>query len=204
MSQGKAMPLVAAQEVATELRGMLAPACTRIAIAGSIRREKETVSDIELVAVPLIEEADGGDLWGTPVELDRLNDLVAKLMEVRLLQPRAVESHRADGSVTTGERMGSAYKALVYRDMPVDLFIVRSPAQWGVIFTIRTGPAEWSHRLVTDCQKYLRRVAGGQVWRAGQLVPCPEEEDFFRTVGQPWVEPRERSAARVHIQKVAA
>ena len=41
MSQGKAMPLAAAREVATELRDILAPACRRISIVERRRIAKD-------------------------------------------------------------------------------------------------------------------------------------------------------------------
>ena len=72
---------------------------------------------------------------------------------------------------------------------PVDLFIVRPPADWGVIFTIRTGPADWSQRLVTECQRWFMRVEGGRLLHHGRHVPCPEEADFLAAIGQPWLDP---------------
>lgn len=203
MSQGQPMPLAEVRPIAEELVAQLAPACDRIEIAGSIRRRKAEVSDIELVAMPRVTEEPGGDLWGTPVQVDHL-ELTLRLLDAGgQLGLRRVDIHRADGRIEAGTRDGASYKALEYRGIPVDLFIVRDPAQWGVIFTIRTGPAEWSHRLVTDCQRYLRRVAGGYLYRSGERVPCPEERDFFRAIGQPWVEPEHRRADLVRIQAVA-
>ena len=204
MSAGVAIPLAEAKAVAVEFLDRLMPACERGAIAGSIRRRRPEVSDIEIVVEPSFQERTGEDLWGTPHEADLLIERLGALVAAGELRPRQIDVHRRDGSVEQSHRDGDAYKALEYRDMPVDLFIVRPPADWGVIFAIRTGPAEWSHRIVTDCQRYLRRVAGGRLYRSGQWVPCPEEADFFRAVGQKWIEPWERTAARVRIQAQVA
>ena len=203
MSQGEKVGLSTARAAAERLVSTLSPSCNRIEIAGSIRRGAPLVSDIEIVAMPSMDVT-SGDLWGTPVEIDMLAEALDSLRASGALQLRDVEIHRKDGSVEIGHRDGTSYKALVFAGFPVDLFIVRDPAQWGVIFTIRTGPAEWSHRLVTDCQKLLRRVEGGYLYRSGQRWPCPEERDFFEGIGQPWVEPAERSAGRVRIQSEAA
>lgn len=93
---------------------------------------------------------------------------------------------------------------LLWRRIPVDLFIVRPPGtDWGVIFTIRTGPADWSQRLVTDCQRWFMRVEGGRLLHHGEHVPCPEERDFLEAIGQEWVEPSERSAERVSLRRPA-
>lgn len=203
MSQGRKVELSIARAAAEELVAALAPACDRVEIAGSIRRGAPLVSDIEIVAIPRMDVT-SGDLWGTPVEIDMLADLLDQLRASGALPLRAVEIHRKDGTVEIGHRDGASYKALEVQGFPVDLFIVHDPAQWGVIYTIRTGPAEWSHRLVTDCQKYLRRVDGGYLYRSGKRVPCPEERDFFEGIGQPWVEPAERNAGRVRIRAEAS
>lgn len=192
-------PLTQAHEVAEDLLARLAPSCERIAIAGSIRRRRADVKDIELVAVPGMAQRPGDDLWGTPYVADLLLQEITILIARGLLAAREVEAHRADGTVDVGQKMGDAYLALVFRDIPVDLFVVRPPAEWGVIFALRTGPGDWNTRLVTDCHRFLRRVSGGQVFRAGQAVACPEEADFFDAVGQPWVEPEERAPNRVRI-----
>ena len=199
MSAGVAIPAVEAREVATHLIGLLAASCNRIEIAGSLRRGKAEVHDIELVATPRYEARDGADLWATTVEVDTLEERVRSLIDMGFVRLRDVESHKQDGSITIGHRDGDSYKALECSGIPVDLFIVRPPADWGVIFAIRTGPGDWNQRIVTDCQKYLRRVEKGRVYRGGKYVPCPEEEDFFAAVGQDFLAPPERHVSKVRI-----
>jgi len=46
------MKLEEAQVIAEKTKALLAPYCERIEIAGSIRRKKPDVGDIELVAIP--------------------------------------------------------------------------------------------------------------------------------------------------------
>ena len=57
---------------AEALRELLAPACARIEIAGSIRREKPKVKDVELVAVPLPQRPVFGQVAKRFDELDVL------------------------------------------------------------------------------------------------------------------------------------
>lgn len=200
MSHGDRIPLAEAQTLAREIADLLAPVCERIEIAGSMRRGRATVADIELVVVPRIDQEASG-LFDDIVEpVNRLEERVAQLRLTSDLTLRSVEIKRADGSIEQGQRNGPAYKALAWRGFPVDLFIVREPdVNWGVIFALRTGPDEWNRRLVEDCKRHFRRVEGGRVLHLGRVVPCPEERDFFAAIGQRWVDPPDRTVERVHI-----
>lgn len=198
MSGGEPIRWAEAHAVATDLVGELADACYRIEIAGSVRRRKGEVHDIEIVAIGGTAERLGADLWGGSVMVDLLEERIAGLIGADLLAARAVEIRRRDGSVETGRRMGGAYKALLYRGMPVDLFIADAE-RWGCIYALRTGPGDWNTRLVTDCKQWFRRVEDGRVLHLGKPVPTPEEADFFKALGVPWLEPWERSVDRLRF-----
>jgi DNA polymerase/3'-5' exonuclease PolX len=207
VSQGQAIAHGEALRAAQTLVGALETACERIEIAGSVRRRKLEVHDIELVAIARHEDRPDG-LFGSVVA-DLLEERVEQLMASGYIAPRIVENVRADGSVDLQRKLGPAFKALVTpRGMPVDLFIVRPPATWGCIFALRTGPGTWNTRLVTDCKAIGRRVAGGQVeaWAGDEWipVPTPEEADFFAALGQEWIEPEHRRPERVRIQRTIA
>jgi DNA polymerase/3'-5' exonuclease PolX len=60
-------PLAWAKTVAEEIRARLAPHCEKIEIAGSIRRGRANVGDIDLVAIPKL--AGGGALFAGAVQL---------------------------------------------------------------------------------------------------------------------------------------
>jgi len=93
---------------------------------------------------------------------------------------------------------GERYKQF---DMPrckLDLFITDAD-RWGMIYTIRTGSAEFTHRLVTPKSQgglmpsYLQ-AEDGYIKRRGDkgIVPTPEEVDVFRAIGYPWLDPGAR------------
>lgn len=175
------VPLERARRVAEAIVEALRPACERIEIAGSIRRGVPAVKDIEVVAVPRGLVC---DLFGSPV-LDQPHDLDREL-------ERLVDAGRLRARVTPDGRvrLGPRFKALeaVRAELPVDLFIVLPPAQWGCIFAIRTGPAEFGRRLVMACRaRGLRCQDGRLVDARGRTVPTPEERDFFRACGMGWV-----------------
>lgn len=211
MSAGAAIPLDDARLVAADLVIEFEDVCARIQIAGSIRRRKAVVHDIEIVVIPKIEDRVKAGLFADETEpVDLLEERLADLLARKVVYARSVENHRQDGSIDVQEKLGPAFKALVFDGIPVDLFIVRPPATWGVIFGLRTGPGDWNTRLVMDCKAIGRRVEGGQVvaWHGGssswKAIPTPEEADFFRALGQPWVEPRNRAVDRVEISRQVA
>lgn len=178
--------LLKAKKTADYLVQRMAPACYKLEIAGSIRRRKPLVHDIEIVAEPYVDPV--ANLFGEPGHYrSRLDDLLAGLLEEGVLHwfPFA----------KNGERL-KQFHALDPNGIKVDLFIVRPPAQWGSIFTIRTGPAHYSHWLVTPRQRggampsYLVHKDGG-LYDGNQLIETPTEETFFETLGiwpvpHPW------------------
>ncbi len=158
--------------------------CTKVEIAGSIRRQKPEVKDIEIVAQPYLRT----DLFGAPLDEDsKLDHLVAQMIRDGRLRKRLNGAGNA-------QAYGQKYKALATHDgMPLDLFIVRPPAQWGAVFAIRTGPADFSKYLVTACQGMaLKCVEGRLVYADGGTFATPTEESFFKGCGVPWVPPEQR------------
>ncbi len=174
-------PLATARSVADLLVEVLRPACSRIEIAGSIRRRLSSVKDIEIVAAPHVQR----DLFGAATLVDELRPVVDELVAAGRL------AWRTNASTTLGRRF---YPLLAVKSgIPVDLFAVLPPAQWGAIFAIRTGPHDFSRQLVTSCQhRALRCVDGRLVRENGETVETPEERDFLRQCGVEWLEPEMR------------
>lgn len=181
-------------ELAEDLKARLAPGCDRIEIAGSIRRGKVNPKDIEIVAVPTVfTEMATVDLWGNPGTPITRNQLAHAL---ELLFAGGSGAWSLDPELP---RNGPKYKRLRYwggKGVCCDLFIT-TPENWGVIFAIRTGPADFSHGLVTRALRLGLKVDGGQLWRVHRddtrtVVPTPEEDDFFKALGLAYQEPQER------------
>jgi DNA polymerase/3'-5' exonuclease PolX len=169
-----------AKGIADGLVEKLSPYCERISIAGSVRRLKPEVHDIEIVARPSPAIARknmfGEEYLSTNVFPDGLFN------EWKVL------------------KNGPRYKQFTLPEgINFDLFLVLPPAQFGVILTIRTGPADFSRWIVTpkynhgalpgDC-----RVQDGGVYRRGGLLTMPEEIDFLNLLGLGWIEPSARIA----------
>ncbi len=218
MSKGPSRPFAEVAPLAVELLRLLEPAWERIRVAGSLRRRRSWVSDIELVVEPRVEEVrtiesglfeaiervDLVDRTEEAIErvdlVDRTEEAIARLVDEGTFARREVVVHRADLTEEIQERDGPRYKALVYRGVPLDVFIVRPPAQWGCVFTIRTGPADFAQELVTRIRRHGRRVEDGRLLSPlGATIDTPEEADFFRECGQRWLEPKDRAVERVRI-----
>lgn len=183
MSAGVRVPLAQAECVAAAIVEALRPACERIEVAGSIRRRKPEVGDVELVAVPRLVDGPRADLFAPPPMVSALNGAL------RILED--------DGRLIahpTKPADGERYKKRVAArsGLQIDLFLVLPPAEWGPIFAIRTGPADYSAAAVSELRRRGMRCEGGTIWRGNELLPCPEESDFFAAVGWPLRPPRER------------
>ncbi len=169
-----------ARELADQWVECLRPYCERVEIAGSVRRGKTEVHDIEIVAAPRFDEVKD---WFGPRPVNRL--LVA--LNTGILHGRKVKG-------------GEKYWQVAMREgINLDLFMVIPPAQWGIIFTLRTGPVDFSHWIVTHKQKggampSYARCDGGQLWVGDKAIPVLEEIDFLEFLGLGWIEPGEREA----------
>ena len=186
------VPLAEAERKANALMELLRPACIRIAIAGSIRRRKPDVGDIELLMVPKFEQYQTFDMFGelaSAETVNRLDHYCDVLHDQDILRARLGKDGKA--------AWGSKYKRARFDGMAADLFSVLHPAQFGVLLAIRTGPATWSHRLV------MRDYAGGMLpaghvirdgalWRGAEMLDTPDEETLFRQLGREYVPPEER------------
>jgi DNA polymerase/3'-5' exonuclease PolX len=164
-----------AKSIADGMVEKLSGYCDRIEIAGSVRRKKPEVHDIEIVAIPKVID-----------EPSMFDELGKREFPSELFLPYKMIKN------------GSRYKQMELPEgINLDLFIVLEPAQWGVIFTIRTGSADFSHNLVKsksfggylpgDC-----KVHDGGVYKQGELITMPEEKDFLEFVGLGWIEPEKR------------
>lgn len=202
-------PLAQAEVIANDLFVLLEPYCLRIQVAGSIRRNKSMVKDIELVCEPALTTV-ATDLFGEATTIiDPLHDLLARLRDEGVLADRLDKNGRA--------AFGPRTKRLRYRGIGLDVFSVIPPAQFGVILAIRTGSSEFSHRFMTP-RRFGGNLPDHMIVRDGVLyrhpegrvlpmdreerkrldvatleaVPTPEEESFFEALGMPWVEPEAR------------
>lgn len=179
MSKSK-LPLSDAEAIASAFVSAIAPGCARTLVAGSVRRRKAEIGDIEIVATPTMHPVRDlfGDVAGAESALDDL--LVA------LALPRTKD--------------GPRYKQLTYAGTQIDLFLA-TPETWGCVATIRTGSADFSRWLVTElkyggAKPHHLKFEDGRLLANGQALATPEERDVFAALELPWVEVEDRTEGR--------
>ena len=170
MSTGTRIPLAMADSMAAELVAMLEPHCEpgRIVVAGSIRRRRPTIGDIEVVCIPRPYDA-------TPLFCSGIASIVNNWDAVK------------------GELPCRYTQRLLPCGLKLDLFMP-DPQGFGLQVAIRTGSAEWSHRRLAAAWVRAGYRSEGGVLRdhAGRAVPTPDEQSLFRLIALPWVEPENR------------
>jgi DNA polymerase/3'-5' exonuclease PolX len=162
------MRLEQATAMAEDVKGQLAPHCHRIEIAGSIRRRKAEVGDIEIVAIP--------KPYGVGLFLSGVASVVNQWPKVRGELPCRYTQRTLPGA-----------------GIKLDLFFA-TPVNWGLIFAIRTGSADYSYRVLACgwVGKGYKSI-DGMLMKDGVAVPVREETDLFRLIGVPWTEPGART-----------
>jgi DNA polymerase/3'-5' exonuclease PolX len=180
-------PAAIARKVAEQLVTELAPRCERIEIAGSLRRGKADVGDIEILYVPRIGQVHvAGELF------PKSGSLADELIEQWLTRGVLTKRSSINGSATWGAQNKLAMH--VASGIPVDLFATTGE-RWFVSLVVRTGSKEMNTHLASSA---LRR--GMQLHAYGvlentktgeQIIPQSEREVFER-LGVSYREPTER------------
>ena len=190
-TQKRRRPLAEMQLIACQLLDLLEPVTERRQVVGSVRRREPLVGDLEILVSPKLE----------PYEVNLFGEV---LSYCDLLQNWHRDQLR-DGTYThrlssDGKRAdGGKYKRLTSAGVAFDLFICRPGEQeFGVLEAIRTGPADFSRRLVTQRSAggmlpFGMRVADGVLWHGNRKVETPDERDFFDAIGVVWIPPEMRA-----------
>lgn len=126
--------LTKAQGIAESIVWQLRPHCEVINIAGSIRREKIEVKDIEIVCVPKMIKIGGKDLFGE----DNRKIIVS---------PEFVKIVMSLGKIIKGKPEGRMMQILLQSKIPLDLFMPQPVDYWRQL-VIRTGSKEYSQQII--------------------------------------------------------
>lgn len=186
MGIGK-IELSEAQGIANRILQHVKPAMARIEIAGSIRREKPIVGDIELVAI--VDDRE---------KLYRLLGDVGQTIKPGV--PGVVPWTPKDDSKYVRVRLNEG--------MNLDLFVAR-PENWGGLYMMRTGSGADKNGnpfngFVPGIFKRWKTMSGGgrmtdvmPTMPTGEQLWVSEEQDFFDLLEMDFVPPVERTGKNV-------
>jgi DNA polymerase (family 10) len=186
MSVKTKWPRAVALAVAAELGDILTPFCERLEIAGSLRRGKPTVGDIELLFIPKSESRADGLFDTTQVNL--ADEVINRLLSSGVLAKRP----NVNGSFAWGEKNKLAIHGP--SGIPVDLFATTA-ANWWVSLVVRTGSKETNLELTTGAQRFGRRLnayGSGVTMPDGSNVAAKSEQEVFHLCGCKYREPKHR------------
>ena len=170
------MELEKAQAIAEKIKAVLESSCERIVIAGSIRRQKPDVGDIELLCIPKYVAG-----------VDQLDAKIQTMIHFYMLGYRLNKL----GSKVYGPKN----KLLVHLPSGIGLDIFSTDAQcWWVALVIRTGPKESNVAIAMAAQRKgwrLKAYGDGFDTTTGHLT-CHSEREVFEAVGLPYLNSWER------------
>jgi DNA polymerase/3'-5' exonuclease PolX len=159
-----------AKHIAEAYLHKLKPCCTRIEIAGGIRRERSEVDDIVLVCIPKTCPAGNGIFDTGEIRDKAFVDTVNSFSRIK------------------GDGTGNYVRIKLNEEPDLELVII-SPEQWGVVFMMMTGSPMFSRRMAASVRPYYFCEHGYLKKNSGSIIPCYEELDFFRHTGMEYVEP---------------
>jgi len=192
MSEGIKIPLAQAKEEAEHVLNKLRQYCSKIDIAGSIRKEKEMVGDIEIICRPIKVEL--FDMFGES------KGFANSIFFCGLLDSWQIIKGSCEGKYTQ-RILPSGTKLDLF--MPDDFDYYRQ-------FAIRTGSADYSFKVIANgwikkgwcgSDKGLRKIGDcvkdKDKWKCiNPLAENPpswaSEKDFFDWLGVKWIHPKER------------
>jgi DNA polymerase (family 10) len=164
------MKLLEATQIANELVGKLRPLCDRVEVAGSIRRGRANVHDIDIVAIP--------------------NE--GKLQAAGYFSRQSLIGSIANSGQPI--RNGQAIASFVFKDINIDIYWA-THSTWGTLLLIRTGSKQHNIKLCT-----LAKSRGWQLKASGEGLFDPykrriagnDEGGILTALGLPFIPPGDR------------
>ncbi len=161
------LPYEFVNPVALAILEELKPHCIRIEIAGSLRRKCKEIGDIEIVAIP------------KPYSTGLFEDGIASVIN---------RWEKVKGELNYGE---CKYTQRIHESgIKIDLFFAEE-GNWGSILAIRTGSADYSHKVLANA--WVARgyhSSGGYLMFGHKKYDVREEKDLFQRLGIAYAERR--------------
>ena len=173
------IPLARARKIAAKVTAELAPFCSRLEVAGSIRRGRAQIGDIDLVLLATDRKA--------------LEARVTRSCKLAKCGDQYVVANMSDGTQLDlwFAHPGSAHAE---RDMFGNLVGKVLPANFGSLLLSRTGSTMHNVYLIEHAKR--RGLTWNTHWGVfnsdGTCVASETEEDSFKALGLAFVKPEQR------------
>lgn len=162
-----------ARALADKLIALLKPHIVRGNIAGSFRRGKAELSDLDIVVIPQMENIK--DMFDNVIGSQPIQGFISTInsWEKIIGEPtgkyckRIIDGHKVEIAITT-------------------------PKNFGCLLVIRTGDADFTHKLMIIARQRGFEQRDGYLYKGDKLIPCYEEKDYFAALGIPYIEPHLR------------
>lgn len=180
------MKLTEALPLAESIKAELAPFCSRIEIAGSIRRKCAEVGDIEIVCIV----SKHVDFWQQVNRYHKIKGSTGAKYTQRVYW--LTDDHTISNEGFFHEKTAQW--------ITIDIFIATKD-NWGLIYAIRTGSAKYSHNVLAAgwVKKGFNSKEGILYCKSKEnpntLQPycVREEQELFDLIGIPYCEPEKRN-----------
>jgi DNA polymerase (family 10) len=172
--------LALAQRLAEHIAAELQPYCSRLEIAGSIRRRRPEVGDIDLVCIPK--------------NMGHLTELLNRCAQ------KATPLKKGDQYAVFTLQNGFQLDLWIAHDggfgEDPGLFeteLKKVPSNWGMLLLARTGSARHNVYLAQVAkQRGLHFNPHRGVLRGKEIVASCTEEEIFSVLGLPFIRPEDR------------
>ena len=159
------------EPLAFKIVSTIDPYCSRVEVAGSIRRRKPTVNDIDIVVQP------------------KPNSWIQLIKAIRREFDAVTEKQ--------GEKLATLYVPFASKQgqghLQVDLYRA-TRTTWGILLLIRTGSAEHNIYLAKLAIRKGYRLAysKGLLNEKGVVIASETERDVFQALGLDYIPPQDR------------
>jgi DNA polymerase (family 10) len=164
--------LEAAEEIVAVLRAV--PGCVRCTYAGSLRRMRETIGDIDILATVPAQPGEPGSPAAEP-------GAAARLTAAFLAVPGVAEVIGSGGTKTS---------VRTQRGLQVDLRVIPD-SSWGAALQYFTGSQAHNVRIREIAVRLGLRLSEYGLFRpeTGELIAAQTEEEIYQALGMTWVPP---------------
>ncbi len=165
--------------------------CERWTVAGSVRRQKADVGDVDIVCIPRFADLPGNDMFATPTRTNLLWQRVDDLVRLGKFS-----RHARDTVLGERECWGDKTRSIEFRGCAYEIYVADKD-NFGPLLAIRTGPAELGKELVTRIPRFGYACRDGfHLWdvKASPAVMRKDvtEDQFFKAAGMVFMPPEQR------------